>query len=69
MHWPPPKRRDPTPGKRGAGHIVDRACDGSAKQPCTIASIESTDIALNDVSSLLNRSAVSTQQISSALTR
>jgi len=34
MHWPPPKRRDPTPGKRGAGFIF-RACDGSVTDHTT----------------------------------
>jgi len=68
MHWPPPKRTSPTPGKRGAGYS-SRACDGSITQPYCIASIKATDVAVNVVSSVLNRSVISIQHFTSAPTR
>src|SRR5277367_562938 len=31
MHWPPPERLSPTPGKRGAEYFSRAACDGSTQ--------------------------------------
>jgi hypothetical protein len=65
MHWPPPKRLSPTPGKRGAKYSY-RACDGSAEELYNIASIRSTEGAVNGGASLRDRAAASTQHSISA---
>ena len=54
MHWPPPKRLSPTPGKRGAKNI-SRACNGSAPKLCIIASIKAIEGAVNGSITLRGR--------------
>ncbi len=65
---PPPKRHDPANRIRGAGYS-SRACDGSITQLYSIGSIKATEGPVNGVTSLLNRSVVSTQNSISAPTR
>jgi hypothetical protein len=42
MHWPPPKRLSPTPGKRGAKYSF-RACDGSVNETLSLRIIGIND--------------------------
>ena len=65
MHWPPPKRLSPTPGKRGAGYC-SRACDGSGLHSYTITSIKSMKNAITSGASLPSRFVASTKHSVSA---
>ena len=68
MHWPPPKRLNPTPGKRGARYSR-RACDGSVIKMYHFGLSESTIFDADSVASLRKSVSSSLLHLASALTR